>query len=536
MAPSVALSSLIVGTLFTSGACDGYAEGSNCPAADLSSTGISSKGTTAGLSMLQLRQTAAHNDRHTFQLGPHNDRQRKVVNMMKHAWKGYAHNCWGMDELLPLDGDCDNSWHLGLTLVDSLDTLYVMGLDHEFKAARNWVANRTALNFDNVGTVSLFETTIRVLGGLLSAHALSGDRIFLARAEELGDRLLPGFHGFSKKGPPATGVDLHTRRASSDFRDPSLAEGTSLALEFKTLTELTGSHKYAKAVNSVAKAIHEQPKMNGVAMTEVDATEGTLFGPYKLGAGGDSYYEYLLKQWLLTGRKESSFLQDYDEAMQGIKRHLVKKTKGPRHLTYVAEMSQHGHDIKKQMDHLACFLPGTLALGAHYGADAAGHAPWHMQLAKELMHTCYQMYKSNHHMLGPETVEFDVEGQELFVDYSDSHDLLRPETVESLFYLYRFTGDKKYQDWGWKIAQGIERYAKVKKGGYASLESVLGSHPPKRNKMESFFPAETLKYLFLLFDDSRTQVPLDEFVFNTEAHPLRIRQGQHLTKIKAKDV
>jgi len=287
-------------------------------------------------------------------------------------------------------------------------------------------------------------------------------------------------------------------------------------------------------VESVRKTLHKQPKLHGMAMNSIDAHDGKLYGPYKLGAGGDSYYEYLLKQWLLTGRQESSLLQDYEHAVNGIQQHLVRRTEGPKHLTYVAQMMS--SKIERKMDHLVCFLPGTLALGAHYGAAAAGaETAGHMKLAKELMRTCYEMYNVSGNMLAPEIAQFDIDGEELFISPQDSHDLLRPETLESLFYLYRLTGDKKYQDWGWEIAQGIEHYAKVESGGYASLESVLKKQPQKRNHMESFFPAETLKYLFLLFDDSRTQVPLDKFVFNTEAHPLRI-MGTHLSKAELKEV
>lgn len=455
-----------------------------------------------------------------FAVGPQNHRQKKIVDMMRHTWKGYK-RCWGKDELLPVDGSCSNGWHLGLTLVDSLDTLYLMGLNTEFDAGRKWVANRTAFNFDDAGTVSLFETTIRVLGGLLGAYTLSGDAVFLERARELGDHLLPAF---KEHGPASPTVDLHLLKGIPS-RDPDLAEATTLGLEFKTLSELTHMTKYAKAVESVDQAIHKEPKLEGLALNRVDSFAGSLYGLYKLGAGGDSYYEYLLKEWLLTGRKDANFVEDYEEAVKGIQHYLVKKTKGPLHLTYVAEMSKDHHDIDRKMDHLVCFLPGTLALGAHYGVDAAGGKPWHLDLAKDLMRTCYEMYKANGHMLAPEIALFDTEGQELFVKDADAHDLLRPETVESLFYLYRLTGDTKYQDWGWEIAQAIERYAKVEGGGYASLDSVLVQAPQKRNHMESFFSAETLKYLFLLFDDSRTQVPLDSFVFNTEAHPLRVWNG-----------
>ncbi len=93
--------------------------------------------------------------------------------------------------------------------------------------------------------------------------------------------------------------------------------------------------------------------------------------------------------------------------------------------------------------------------------------------------------------------------------------------MESLFYLYRLTKDRRYQEWGWQIFQAFEKHAKLEPSGYASLSDV---HHPKsyRDRMESFFLSETLKYLFLLFGEDDSVISLNEWVFNTEAHPLPI--------------
>ena len=105
---------------------------------------------------------------------------------------------------------------------------------------------------------------------------------------------------------------------------------------------------------------------------------------------------------------------------------------------------------------------------------------------------------------------------------ADAHNLLRPETVESLFYLYRITKDNKYRDWGWTIFQNFEKYTKLKEG-YTSINNVKSTgNPGYRNKMESFFLGETLKYFYLLFSDDPNLLPLDKWVFNTEAHPLPV--------------
>ncbi len=99
--------------------------------------------------------------------------------------------------------------------------------------------------------------------------------------------------------------------------------------------------------------------------------------------------------------------------------------------------------------------------------------------------------------------------------------ILRPETVESIFYEYRLTGDSRYRDWGWQIFQSFEKYTKIPSGGYSGIPNVLKTDG-KLDKMESFFITETLKYLFLLFTDDTNILKLDQWVFNTEAHPLPI--------------
>ena len=94
--------------------------------------------------------------------------------------------------------------------------------------------------------------------------------------------------------------------------------------------------------------------------------------------------------------------------------------------------------------------------------------------------------------------------------------------MESLYYLYKVTGDNIYRQWGWKIFQAFEKYTKVK-NGYASIENVRVKDTNNfRDKMETFYLAETLKYLYLLFEDDPKVLPLDKFVFNTEAHPLPV--------------
>ncbi|KAM9116759.1 endoplasmic reticulum mannosyl-oligosaccharide 1,2-alpha-mannosidase isoform 1-T1 [Pangshura tecta] len=451
---------------------------------------------------------------------PINERQMAVIEAFRHAWKGYKEFAWGHDELKPLSKSYSEWFGLGLTLIDALDTMWILGLKEEFEEAKKWVA--TDLLLDKNVDVNLFESTIRILGGLLSAYHLSGDGLFLEKAKDIGSRLMPAFNTPSKIPYSDVNIGRGTAHPPRWTSDSTVAEVTSIQLEFRELSRLTGDEKFQKAVDAVMKHVHSlSGKNDGLVPMFINTNSGqfTHLGVYTLGARADSYYEYLLKQWIQGGKKENELLEDYMRAIEGVKKHLLR-TSQPKMLTFVGELA-HGH-FSAKMDHLVCFLPGTLALGAHNGLTAD-----HMGLAKALIETCYQMYAQVETGLSPEIVHFNLHAQkdrkDVEIKPADRHNLLRPETVESLFYLYRFTGDKKYQDWGWEILQNFNKYTRVPSGGYTSINNVQNpSNPEPRDKMESFFLGETLKYMFLLFSDDVDLINLDKYVFNTEAHPLPI--------------
>lgn len=280
-----------------------------------------------------------------------------------------------------------------------------------------------------------------------------------------------------------TGV-AHPPRWTSDS---TVAEVTSIQLEFRELSRLTGAKKFQEAVEKVTQHIHGlSGKKDGLVPMFINTHSGlfTHLGVFTLGARADSYYEYLLKQWIQGGKQETQLLEDYVEAIEGVRTHLLRHSE-PSKLTFVGELA-HGR-FSAKMDHLVCFLPGTLALGVYHGLPAS-----HMELARELMETCYQMNRQMETGLSPEIVHFNLYPQpgrrDVEVKPADRHNLLRPETVESLFYLYRVTGDRKYQDWGWEILQSFSRFTRVPSGGYSSINNVQDPQKPEpRDKMESFF-------------------------------------------------
>ncbi|KAH7853166.1 hypothetical protein Vadar_034153 [Vaccinium darrowii] len=492
-------------------------------------------------------------------------RQQSVRNAFIHAWSGYKSYAMGHDELMPLSQrGVDGLGGLGATVVDALDTAMIMGIDEIVSEAGSWIEKNLPERIKEKGQVNLFETTIRVLGGLLSAYHLSGGQrgkdlvhkgpepvVYLENARNLADRLLTAFTS-SPTAIPFSDVVLHdnTAHPAPDGLS-STSEVSTLQLEFNYLSSLTGDPKYSVESMKVLEHLKTLPKVEGLVPIYISPNSGEFSGEnIRLGSRGDSYYEYLLKVWLQHRESNLTYIHDmYEEAMKGV-RHLLVQKSIPNGLVFVGELP-YGRNgaFSPKMDHLVCFLSGTLALGATKGTtkQAAMKANLltfedleNLKLAEELAKTCFEMYSVTSTGLAPEIAYFNVQGNseggpdggnksskfihDIVIKHADRHNLLRPETVESLFVLYRITEDPKYREWGWEIFKAFEKHTKVDSGGYTSLDDVTVLPPQRRDKMETFFLGETLKYLYLLFGDN-TVIALDEFVFNTEAHPFPILKG-----------
>ncbi|KAK3427885.1 hypothetical protein EUGRSUZ_F04021 [Eucalyptus grandis] len=441
------------------------------------------------------------------------ERREKVKEAMLHAWSSYEKYAWGNDELQPQTRQGVNSFGgLGATLVDSLDTLYIMGLKEEFQRAREWVAN--TLDFDKDYEASVFETTIRVVGGLLSAYDLSEDKVFLEKARDIADRLLPAWN--TPSGIPYNVINL----ARGNAHNPGWTGGNSILadsgteqVEFIALSQRTGDPKYQQKAENVIAALNRTFPDDGLLPIYINPHSGaSSYSAITFGAMGDSFYEYLLKVWI-QGNKTAAvrpYREMWERSMKGFLT-LIRRTT-PSSFTYICE--KNGHSLTDKMDELACFAPGMLAMGSFgYGPEESQKF---LSLAEEVLAwTCYNFYQSTPTKLAGENYFFHS-GQDMSV--GTSWNILRPETVESLFYLWRLTGNKTYKEWGWNIFQAFEKNSRVE-SGYVGLKDVNSG--VKDNMMQSFFLAETLKYLYLLFSPSSV-ISLDEWVFNTEAHPIRI--------------
>lgn len=406
------------------------------------------------------------------------------------AWRGYKQHAWGHDELRPLSKTA-RDWYgesLLMTPMDALDTMTLMGLDEEAAATREYIAKN--LNFDKDISVKNFEITIRMLGGLLSNYQLSGDKRLLALAQDLGDRLLPAFN--SRTGMPYVYVNLKTGAVRGAESNP--AEIGTLLLEFGTLSKLTGKPVYYDKAKRALVAVYERRSPIGLVGTSINVESGKWTDPDSHVSGMiDSYYEYLLKASILFGDKDCERM--WKESIAALNRYVADDTHGGLWYGHV-DMTT-GKPTATRFGALDAFFPAVLALSGD------------LDRARRLQRSSFAMWN----LAGIEPEELDYATMKIT---SPGYEL-RPEIIESAYYLYFDTGDPQYLDMGQKIFEDIERHCRTDVA-YAALKNVETRE--RKDAMESFFFAETLKYMYLLYAPPKT-LDLRAVVFNTEAHPLR---------------
>ena len=415
---------------------------------------------------------------------------RQVRGEFLYAWNAYKQYAWGHDELKPLSRSFKD-WYgtsLYMTPVDALDTLVLMGLNDEADKAREAITKN--LSFDQDIEVKNFEITIRLLGGLLSSYQLTGDKKLLALADDLGTRLLPAFN--SPTGMPYMFVNLKTGKTRGAESNP--AEIGTLLLEFGTLSKLTGkSVYYDKAKRALTELYNRRSKIGLVGST-VNVETGAWIDPTSHISGGiDSYYEYLLKSWLLFGDKDCEKM--WKTSVQAIHKYLADSTKNG--LWYAQVDMNTGKKISTHFGALDAFFPAVLA--------RAGE----LESARRLEESAYKMWTT----FGIEPEEIDYKTMKI----ASPGYPLRPEIIESAYYLSFYTKDARYTEMGSTFLLSLVRFCKTD-SGYAALKNVETRE--KNDSMESFFLAETLKYLYLIYAPRET-LDLNKVVFNTEAHPLR---------------
>jgi len=407
-----------------------------------------------------------------------------------HAWHAYKQYAWGHDALKPLSKTY-HDWYgesLLMTPVDAFDTMMLMGLTQEAAEAKQLIMEK--LSFDKDFKVQSFEITIRLLGGLLSCYQLDGDERFLKFAEDLGNRLLPVFD--SPTGMPYRYVHLQTGKTSDQLNNP--AEIGTAILEFGTLSKLTKNPVYYDKAKNAIIQLYERRSKIGLVGTVIDVETGEWVNKTSyIGGMIDSYYEYLLKAWLLFG--DEDFKMMWENSVTAINQYLADETENG--FWYgLADMNT-GERTSTHFGALQAFFPAVLALGGD------------LKRAENLQESCYKMW--NLHGIEPEVIDYKT------MDVIYHSYFLRPEIIESAYYLYHYTNDPKYRKMGETFFHNLVKHCKVE-NGFTALENVITKK--QSDAMESFFLAETLKYLYLLFAPEET-LNFDEVIFNTEAHPIK---------------
>lgn len=408
-----------------------------------------------------------------------------------HAWRGYERHAWGHDELKPLSKTA-RDWYgepLYMTQVDALDTLYIMGFREEERRTREFVVKN--LNFDKDIFVQNFEITIRHLGGLLAAYQLTNDRRLLRLAEDLGNRLLPAFD--SPTGIPYRFVNLRTGKVRGEVTNP--AESGTLLVEFGALSKLTRRPVFYDKAKRALVETYKRRSSIGLVGSRVNVETGEWVGKTSHISGGiDSYYEYLLKCWLLF--RDEDCRRMWLESIAAVNKHLADDdSKGE--LWYGHGDMQTGRRTATSYGALDAFFPAVLALSGD------------TERARRLQASSMKMWRA--HGIEPERLDYRT------MKVTGAGYPLRPEIVESAYYLQHLTGDARYLREGAEMFEDFVRYCKTDTA-YAALKSVETKE--KEDNMESFLFAETFKYFYLLFAPPRT-LDFDKVIFNTEAHPIR---------------
>ncbi|TKA74062.1 hypothetical protein B0A49_03018 [Cryomyces minteri] len=491
-------------------------------------------------------------------------RRDQVKTAFERCWTAYREHAWMKDEVAPLSGGYRNGFGgWAATLIDNLDTLWIMEMKDEFEVAVSAAVN-VDLGVSTLQTVNVFETTIRHLGGLLAAYDLSGDRRLLDKAGEVGDMLYVAFDTPNRM--PITRWDFQNGakgvpQIGDDFI--LVAEIGSLTMEFTRLSQLTRDPKWYDAVGRIVDIFNQQQnqtQLPGMWPVVVNAQEANLTreNSFGLGAMSDSLYEYFPKMHALLGGLDSVYEKLYRGAMAAAVQHVLWRPMTPNNADIlisgdVRMRSPSVSELDPQGQHLVCFAGGMFALGSRLF-----DIPAHMDIAHKLVDGCMWTYKAFPLGIMPETFhmvpcpsksgcQWDeakwkaeakarsvpatnqdamqvVEQLRLppgFTAVGDRRYILRPEAIESVFILYRITGRKDLLDTAWDMFSAIRKYTETDLANAAIADvTVTDGKPPKLDSMESFWLAETLKYFYLLFSDLGT-VSLDEYVFNTEAHPFK---------------
>ena len=438
--------------------------------------------------------------------------------MFYHGFNSYMEHAYPWDELQPLSckgrrwdarvrGTLDDSLGgFSTTLVDSLDMFALIGDYAGFRKHVRMVINE--VHFNRNVNVSVFETNIRVLGGMLSAHMLLVDPVLgpilmetrLSQEErnneippfsyngelldmslDLGNRMLPAFR--TKSGLPSHLVNLKygiPKSNKKEAKETCVAAAGTLLLEFGILSRLTGVSTFESAAKRAVSTIWEKrSKVNLLGITLNVETGNWKQTHSSIGAGVDSFYEYLLKTYILFG--DAKYLKMFEKAYEAVDTYIIDG------INYREVSMSNGNKYQGIVSSLAAFWPALQVLKG----DIDG--------GKRTFEGFYDLWTQYNAM--PDLYNLDS-GK--LLQYGRDWPL-RPELVESAYHLYTATRDIKYIKVAQHVLKTLQNTSRVE-CGYASIADVRTHRLDDR--MDSYFLSETTKYLFLIFHEAYMHPPL----------------------------
>lgn len=504
-------------------------------------------------------------------------RKEKVREMMMQAWDAYVEFAWGSDELHPTTLKGSNIMGgMGATIVESLGTLYIMNLTSRYEVAREWV--QSSLDFDTVTDfVSVYETTTRILGGLMSAYQLTGDDLFILKSEDLGKRLSHAFNSVNGIPYPSCHLGGQLKNDSELSEDAKAAlqdgfncygdsttqsEAGGLSLEMRAL----GFHsldpdirtlrcKADRAVQAVIEAGPElleefvleeieKPTYNSETKKEEKKEEddnsywstASQYYSYLIQAwhtaavaigGGPNvdttatfakparaFYEYIAKAWRQGGSCEPYLRYPLDAAMHVLLKRSIHET--PKHDLYLRAFDQEDESDEILVDQSMCYLPAMFHLAAQQKKVSDRRIEqWH-DVASGITKSCINMYDRFPGYLGGENARLNGG-----VWVTKGAYQLQADLVEAIFYMYRSTGEEKYQEIAWRILKNLDIQCKADRGGFTVLKEETDGSVGHGDRMPSEFLGSTLKFFYLTFSSDNV-LPLNHYVFNRAGHPLLV--------------
>ncbi|KAJ5287821.1 hypothetical protein N7478_003507 [Penicillium angulare] len=497
-------------------------------------------------------------------------RQAAVKDAFTRCWDSYKSLAWEADELVPMSGLPRNDiggW--GLTIVDNLDTLWIMGMGAEFKEA---VATVVKISFENIQApeINTHEINIRILGGLLGAFDLSSDRRLLKKAIEVGDMLYAAFDTPNRM--PIIHWDPHRAIRQEEQIAEEMASASELGafiLEFTRLSQLTGDPKYFDAAQMVMEKfnrLQDVTRLPGMWPLIVNARSENFDGDFFTMGFEDSLYQILPKAYMLLGGHMSVYRKMYEKSTRTIAGHNLFRPMNSQGRDILlpgsihVQMTQNGKSrtqLESKVHHRACFSGGMFALGG-----ALFNIQTHRKIANKLVDGCTWVSQKMPLEIMPEVVEMvpcssqtecpwnepiwkqqvwkkvntgpepdpDMDTDRYisqhrlpkgFVDIPDKGYNLRSEVIESIFTLYRVSGREDLLDTAWDIFESIQNATEIINGNAVIADvTVLDEQPVHIDRMDSSWMSQTLKYFYLLFSDPG-YIDLDEYVFNSAGHPLK---------------